>query len=266
MPTQTSAADSATDRGAATAQARADIAHAAREHQILLSGLRIKLTTPGPSAAGPTMAQANAYADGRPIRVEVTGPTPQAAVRLLVSRCAARLAAARDGWNPRSWPDPYRADQPGPALAHRNVGRIARTKTVPAAVCRVQVAAATMDSLDYDAHLFIDATTLEHALVYRGGPAGYRVAFVRRASPPQAAGLPLVADPSAAPEMAPAAAAARLDTTLLPFLLFTDPASGDGRFLYRRYDGDYGLLIPIEAAAAEDRGDSLNSVEDAAQS
>jgi hypothetical protein len=244
MPT--SPADAATD-AAATAHARAEIAHAAREHQILLSGLRVKLTTPGPSSAGATMAQATAHADGRRIRVEASGDNPLSAVGSLVDRCAARLAVAHDGWSPRPWPDANRADQPGPPLVHRSYGRITRTKTVTPAVCHVQVAAATMDALDYDAHLFIDATTLEHALIHRGGPVGYRIAFVRRSGPPQAGDLPLVADPAAAPELVPAAAVARLDTTLLPFLLFADPESGDGRLLYRRYDGDYGLLIPIES-------------------
>ncbi|HWG26778.1 sigma 54 modulation/S30EA ribosomal C-terminal domain-containing protein [Actinospica sp.] len=62
----------------------------------------------------------------------------------------------------------------------------------------------------------------------------------------------------------PAAAAARLDTTLLPFLLFADPATGQARLLYRRYDGDYSLLIPMNDAATNHGVERANSLDDAA--
>lgn len=248
MPTSASAEEE-TARSLLTTQAGSEIAHAARERQILLSGLRIRLAAPGASEVGPVVAQANAYADGRAIRVEVTGDTAQAAARVLVARCAARLTASSKGWSPRPWPDPARTDQPGPPLVHRAKGKIVRIKSVAPTVCRIQVAAATMDARDYDAHLFTDEVSGEHAVIYRGGPAGYRVAFIRRTAPPHTADLSLATDPTAAPELVSTAAAARLDTTLLPFLLFADPATGRGRLLYRRYDGDYGLLIPVNGAA-----------------
>jgi hypothetical protein len=38
----------------------------------------------------------------------------------------------------------------------------------------------------------------------------------------------------------------QLDATGLPFLLFAEPTSGRGRVLYRRYDGHYGLVRPVE--------------------
>jgi hypothetical protein len=249
VPTPASAKDAETGRSPLTTQAGSEIAHAARERQILLSGLRIRLAAPGASEAGPVVAQANAYADGRAIRVEATGDTAQSAARVLVARCAARLTASTEGWSPRPWPDPSRTGQPGPPLVRRPCGRIVRTKAVVPALCRVQVAAATMDALDYDAHLFTDEASGEHTVIYRGGPAGYRVAFVRRTAPPHTTDLPLATDPKAAPELVPAVAAAHLDTTLHPFLLFADPATGQGRLLYRRYDGDYGLLIPTNGAA-----------------
>jgi hypothetical protein len=249
VPTPASAEDAETGRSLLATQASSEIAHAARERQILLSGLRIRLAAPGPSAAGPVVAQANAYADGRAIRVEATGDPAQAAARVLVARCAARLTASSQGWSPRPWPDPSRASRPGPPLVHRAYGKIVRTKAVVPTVCRLQVAAATMDALDYDVHLFTDEASGEHTVIYRGGPAGYRVAFVRRTTPLHTAGLPLATDFKAAPELVPVAAAARLDTTLLAFLLFADPATGQGCLLYRRYDGDYGLLIPRNGAA-----------------
>jgi hypothetical protein len=38
----------------------------------------------------------------------------------------------------------------------------------------------------------------------------------------------------------------QLDATGLPFLFFAEPTSGRGRVLYRRYDGHYGLVRPVE--------------------
>jgi len=41
-----------------------------------------------------------------------------------------------------------------------------------------------------------------------------------------------------------AVAAYRLVTCWLPYLFYTCPGTGRGRVLYRRYDGDLGLLLP----------------------
>ena len=38
----------------------------------------------------------------------------------------------------------------------------------------------------------------------------------------------------------------RLDVGHEPFVFFVDAASGRGHVLYRRYDGHYGLIVPID--------------------
>lgn len=237
----------------ASALAETEIARAARGLGVLVSGLRIRIDVPEVWRVLGVVAQANAYADGRPIRVQVIGESVEAAGKRLVERSRERLIEAAGGWSARVWPDPAVIRQPTSPLVPRDRGRIARTKTVTPVPSHVQVAAATMDVLDYDAHLFTDAETGEHALIYRGGPAGYRLARLRPAAPPHPGALRLVTDPWPAPTMTPDAATARLNASTLPFLLFADAATGAARLIYRRYDGDYSLLIPASEVSNAER-------------
>ncbi|MEV7189390.1 sigma 54 modulation/S30EA ribosomal C-terminal domain-containing protein [Kitasatospora sp. NPDC093102] len=43
-----------------------------------------------------------------------------------------------------------------------------------------------------------------------------------------------------------AQARVRLDLSGLPFVFYTDAATGRGNVLYHRYDGHYGLITPAE--------------------
>jgi len=110
-----------------------------------------------------------------------------------------------------------------------------------------QVAAAYMDAMDYDIHLFTDAESGQSAAVHRTGPTGYRLTRLRPTAPPRQTRMPLVTDPRPAPHLTNTAAAARLDETALLHLFFTDPATGHGHVLYRRYDGNYGLITGTAA-------------------
>lgn len=48
----------------------------------------------------------------------------------------------------------------------------------------------------------------------------------------------------AAPRLAPSEARKELDALDSPFMFFADEDTGRGNVLYRRYDGDYGLIVP----------------------
>ncbi|MEU8925383.1 sigma 54 modulation/S30EA ribosomal C-terminal domain-containing protein [Kitasatospora sp. NPDC048545] len=48
------------------------------------------------------------------------------------------------------------------------------------------------------------------------------------------------------PDLAMAEAVSRLDLTGLPFVFFTDTATGRGNVIYHRYDGHYGLITPAQ--------------------
>lgn len=101
--------------------------------------------------------------------------------------------------------------------------------------------------MDYDFHLFTEDDTGGDAVVYRGGPTGYRLA--RLASGPRWLGLsdvPMTISPHPAPRLTVSEARQRLEVGGLPFVFFADAGSGRGCVLYHRYDGHYGLITPAQ--------------------
>ena len=223
--------------GDANAEIRRRVERAAREAGILVADLRVRLTVTEHGAPAAVLAQANAYADGHPVRTQITAPTLNQAVDDLAERTGRRLAQSTRAWTPMPWPDPERATPRRSA----DPGRIVRVKACPLSTCRPEVASATMDALDYNMHLFTDQETGDEAAVHRSGPTGYRLIRLRPA-PHRQTRLPLVIHPRPAPYLTATAAAARLDQTGAPHLFFAEPATGRGYVLYRRYDGDYTLL------------------------
>ena len=103
-----------------------------------------------------------------------------------------------------------------------------------------------MDQMDYGFHQFTEAETGGDAVLYRGGPTGYRLA--RLASGPTWLDLsgraPISLSPLPAPRLTLDDARDRLDLWGLPFVFFEDPDIDRGSALYHRYDGHYGLITP----------------------
>ncbi|MFI6847769.1 sigma 54 modulation/S30EA ribosomal C-terminal domain-containing protein [Kitasatospora sp. NBC_00085] len=98
-----------------------------------------------------------------------------------------------------------------------------------------------LEAMDYDFHLFTDATSGFDSVVRRGPAAeGYRLTTGN----PQAERV-LPVSTLGVPRLAVADAVARLDLSGLPFVFFTDAATGRGYVLYHRYDGHYGLITPV---------------------
>ncbi|MGY4099911.1 sigma 54 modulation/S30EA ribosomal C-terminal domain-containing protein [Nocardia sp. R16R-3T] len=118
-------------------------------------------------------------------------------------------------------------------------GTITRRKNCSLLVGPPHAAAAVLDAMDYDAHLFIDAETGADAIVYRGGPAG--IGLLRSPSAAWTESKPVA-------ELSEAAAVDRLCSLGLPYLFFIDSASRRGHLLYRRYDADLGLITPRNSA------------------
>jgi hypothetical protein len=235
-----------TASSAAAGEARRRIVRAARSTGVLVAGINVRLTAPDPTAPAVTVAQANAYADGHPLRVQIVAPTLAQALDQLTERTARRLSERARAWTPRPWPvGAERGLHPLLLPAARPC--IARVKTYPLIVCPAQVAAAYMDAMDYDIHLFTDAESGQSAAMHRSGPTGYRLTCLRPTAPPRQTRMPLAIDPRPAPRLTDTAAAARLDETALPHLFFADAATGHGRVLYRRYDGNYGLITGAAA-------------------
>lgn len=205
-------------------------------------GARLRITGSNDDS-GPLLVQVNLHIGDTPARIQTLthghGDALPAVLRL-----ERQITALRAPWRPRPWPDPTRRplDSPGP-------GEPARRKSAPLATVRPPAAAAVMDAMDYDAHLFTDADTGEDAVIYRAGPRGLRLARQHSVHPPRSATGgpgPLTINPRPAPILVETQAVARVCEHGLPFLFYTDPNSGRGRLLYRRYDADLTLIAPTD--------------------
>ncbi|MRH87634.1 hypothetical protein GFY24_09240 [Nocardia sp. SYP-A9097] len=223
-------------------RAEQTIGRVLRRHAVA-GGARIRLTARG-FADGETIAQVNVNFGGQPVRTQIAGPgvfaLTFAAERL--DRQLARLAALAP---PRWAPDPGRTP-----LAYVSDERpIVRRENCEPRRCDPVAAARVMDALDYDAHLFTDIGSGEDAVVYWAGPLGVRMARQRRMHPPRNADeLRLTMNPHPTRILTESGAVARLCTYGLSFLFFTAPDDGRGRLLYRRYDGDLGLVAAKPSA------------------
>jgi hypothetical protein len=103
-----------------------------------------------------------------------------------------------------------------------------------------------MELLDYDFHMFTEKGTGVICVLYRGGPATYRLALVMPALADQLAPyeLSLTISSHPAPCITTDEAVERLGMLGLPFLFFIDAAQGRANILYHRFDGHYGLISP----------------------
>lgn len=225
---------------------------------VLAARIRIIQHT-DPAVSRPVTAQANVDINGRLLRVQVAAGTVGEALAQLEEklRHGAERAAAR--WKDRAGrkaePGPHEwrhTDEPArrPSYFPRPEPerRIVRHKAFGLAVCTAEEAAFDADALDYDFHLFTELGTGQDSVLYRAGPAGYRLAQLEPEPEKVAAGtLPLTISDQPAAVLSTAAAVDRLNLSGQPFLFFSPP---DGRhrgwILYRRYDGHYGLITPAD--------------------
>jgi hypothetical protein len=152
-------------------------------------------------------------------------------------------------WRPRPWPDSTRR-----MLTVGADAVVARRKSVLLQRLTPLQAVQVMDAMDYDAHLFTDAETGEDAVVYRAGPSGLRLARQRQVFPPgwswssnlSVPPVPLVVNSRRTPTLTEATSVGRMREHDLRSLFFTDPTIGRGQLLYPRYDGNLGLVTPVD--------------------
>jgi hypothetical protein len=194
------------------------------------------------------VVQVNLRVCDTPARVmAVTGGTGDLAPAL--ARLDRQIDSMRLPWRPRPWPDSTRG-----MLTVGADAVVARRKSVVLERLTPLQAAEVMDAMDYDAHLFTDVETGEDAVVYRAGPSGLRLARQRQVFPPgwswssqlSAPPVPLVVNSRPTPALTETTAVRRMGEHRLRLLFFTDPASGRGHLLYPRYDGNLGLITPVD--------------------
>jgi hypothetical protein len=216
-------------------------------HTTAVGPARVRIS--GASCGGPGVVQVNLRVCGAPARVQVPGRSVAAAITTAAARLDRQVTRLSTTWRAWPWPDPER-----PGLGLPGAGPVVRVKEYRLLVGRPCQAAAVLHALDYDVFLFTDAETGEDAVVYRAGPAGLALARQATMRPPALpVVLPLTVNPRKTPVLTVAQAARWLGDGWLPFLFFTDYDTRRGNLLYRRYDGNLGLVTPVTERAPRSR-------------
>ncbi|MFP5345763.1 MAG: sigma 54 modulation/S30EA ribosomal C-terminal domain-containing protein [Actinomycetes bacterium] len=202
-----------------------------------------------PARERPVVAQANLDVNGRFVRAELRARTAREAVdrlrdrlRRRVQNVLGRADAMRDSQGLEAW----QADELEALPAQER--RIARHKKVTPMRQTVDEAEAFLEDMDYQFHLFIEASTEQDSVLYRSEPTGYRLAQVELPSdvrPPQHDVSVTVSD-HPAPRLSVRQAVERMGVWTQPFLFFRNTENDRAAVLYLRHDGHYGLITPTE--------------------
>jgi hypothetical protein len=107
-------------------------------------------------------------------------------------------------------------------------------------------AAAELELLDYDFHLFTDRLTGQDSVIYRT-TGGYRLAMAHP-KPSRLGPVPgsMTVSELPAPRRTVEEAAERLEAMGQPFMFFIDTHTSRGSLICHRYDGHYGLIRPAD--------------------
>jgi sigma 54 modulation/S30EA-like ribosomal protein len=218
---------------------------------------RVRLTRHrDPAMAHPIVAQTNLDLNGRLVRAQTSAPTGTEAVDTLQAKLHARLTRSAEHWEAirarHYHPDPHEWRHGDPPAQRQpwfprppEEREIVRHKSFAPPRCTVDEAAEEMDELDYDFHLFTEEGSGQHSVLYRAGPTGYRLAQLN----PQPdlvtpARVPVTISELPAPLLGTDEAIQRLNLSGIAFVFYLDAEHVQGRLLYHRYDGHYGLITP----------------------
>ncbi|AQZ63139.1 unnamed protein product [[Actinomadura] parvosata subsp. kistnae] len=223
-------------------QARQTMAELARlAHEPVLDAKITLATTPGLAARRWT-AQAVLNVQGRLIRAQASAVSTRAAIHGLRDRLRMRLLESTRGWKNQRGHHHRQRQADSTSDEPRVVRRLAADRTVP------DEAVVDMERLGYDFLLFVEEMTGQDSVVYRTD-GGYRLAQLAPAPDlpaPTCAAISI--SPSPAAQLTLDEAVERLELTEWPFVFFADTATGEGRLVYRRDDGNYGLLSTVHGA------------------
>jgi hypothetical protein len=192
-----------------------------------MSAVRVRLTAFARSnLPWPVLVQANAQVDGRPVRAQVAASFFIEAGRLLRVRLAEQVTRLANSSAPRQWPA-HGASLVEPVPRPVGPPRIVRRKPCELRTCSPDEAALTMDVMDYDFHLFIDADTGQDSMIARVGPTGYRLTRLSGVCPPSAPpAMPMTINVHPVRQITPEQATAQLTTTEMPFSFYRDASTG----------------------------------------
>ena len=211
-------------------------------HETLLS-VEIKLSLEDkPSITEPAGAEATIDVNGTVIRAHQSAETPIEAVDRLSVRLRQRLARFKDrreagrrrGVTPQPWRDdgePFAIGPPSP----NGDGELVRRKAITLTPTTSEAAIDDMDRMDHPFWLYLDRETGDPRVVHR--------ATNSHAAEPGSDAVIVDSEESFSATMSIDDAVAALDRDYAPFVLFQDGDPEQHQLLYRRRDGDYGLLV-----------------------
>lgn len=236
---------------------------------------RIKLGQLGdPAVERRWTAEAALDLDGSMLRANVAGHAPNEAVDLLISRIADRLEHRRDRENRRATalePEPGQwrhgnlpTHRPPFLERPRDECELVRHKTVADEPVTVEEAAWDMAQLDYDIYLFRELGT-DADCALRTEADGLHLDVLGADAAP-ATGTVVAQVSSAVPRLGVREAIDWLDGSGSRFVFFENARTGRGNVLYRRYDGNFGVITPSTESredrnGAENRGDQTKSLD-----
>lgn len=209
-----------------------------------------------PARERPALAEAAIVVDGSPVRAHVAAATMVEAVDLLVDRLTRRLrrheerrhrldTRHRTG-NGETW---RHGDLPSQRPEYLDLPvedrEVVRRKTFAWGPMSLDEAAFELDHLAHDFYLFTDAATGADAVLTHGDDDGLVLVHPE----PDAVDLgdtvaPIEVAAESVPRLDEVAARETLDASGRRWLFHLAEEDGRGRILYRRYDGNYGLILP----------------------
>jgi len=255
MPAETSFPIDVSSQGDVTPQdidlAREKLARVADlvEDRVLRGQLRLTMEVvepPAPAHVRPALVEGALDVGGTVIRAHVAGSTMQEAIDLFMDRLRSRVARYVERRRDRrhAAPEPEANSAARPAYLERPAEEreIVRRKSFATAPCTPEEAVFDMDLLDHDFYLFRNADTGEENVVYRSADGSYQLIRPSGNGQAGAGDTPIPVSNQIPPRVPLADAVTALNLSNDPFLFFIDADDGAGAVLYRRYDGNYGLI------------------------
>lgn len=231
---------------------------AMRAPQPVLFG-RVDLTLHhDPARPKPAFASAELDLNGHVVRAHVAAATMHETVDLLEARLGDRtdrfahraesqhLRHRGDGgvWRHGDLPAERPAYYPRPV----DEREIVRTKTFTVGPATPDEAAFDLEMLDHDFHLFTNLETGEDNVIRRVPGGGYELSEPSATCTLTDTSVEIRHSPVRPATTSVEVARELLDGGDEPFVFFVDERTGRGRVLYRRYDGHYGLIAPLDEA------------------
>ncbi len=212
---------------------------------------RARLTVlPDPAVQRRAVVEVTVDLDGRTLRVQAAKRSLREAVDEVQDRLRERVERLRADWEARRGGGARTAGRSRRGAAETSsdlplaAGTLSRRKSFPVDPTTVEEAAFDMEMLDHDFHLFVEESTGIDSLL-SATETGYELHQLE----PRPGGVPVGTvqpdvDDRPAVTLTVAEAVERVNLSGEPWLFFRDSGTGRGAVLYRRHDGDLGLITP----------------------